>query len=109
MKLLMLVNQIQGNIRSHLLLNTDMTNLDFSNAAKVVENYYWNVYIDKEFSARTKGLKGKYRKGKDKGKDKTNTQISKVEKAEALHHTAVRTKENPNTVHDPTTLKEKGK
>eukprot|EP00971_Amphidinium_carterae_P178092 3532357-Amphidinium_carterae.1 len=35
----MLLNQIQGDIRSHLLLNTDMKNPDYSKATGLVEDY----------------------------------------------------------------------
>eukprot|EP00971_Amphidinium_carterae_P331056 6464423-Amphidinium_carterae.1 len=57
-----LLMHIQGDIRSHLLKE----NL-FEDAAKKVEEYHRNVYVDNNFGG-VNGMKGKYNKGK--GRDK---------------------------------------
>eukprot|EP00971_Amphidinium_carterae_P006083 119802-Amphidinium_carterae.2 len=57
----MLVNRLQGEVRAHLLLNTP----DFKKAAKTVEDYYSNVYIDDEFTAGINAMKIKHNKGKE--------------------------------------------
>eukprot|EP00971_Amphidinium_carterae_P296917 5898565-Amphidinium_carterae.2 len=66
----MLRQNIQGDMKSHLLLNTNLSTPDFDSAATTVEDYYRNAYINNNYSAGTNGLKGKYYKGKGKGKDK---------------------------------------
>eukprot|EP00971_Amphidinium_carterae_P076662 1514242-Amphidinium_carterae.1 len=66
----MLLQNIQGDIKSHLLLTTNMSTPDFDGSATTVEDYYRNVYIDNNYTAGTHGLKCKYYKGKGKGKDK---------------------------------------
>eukprot|EP00971_Amphidinium_carterae_P230904 4581956-Amphidinium_carterae.2 len=68
MQMALLMQNIQGDIRSHLLLNLDLAKRDFESAATKVEDYYRNIYIDNNYSTRVHGLKGKYGKGKDKGK-----------------------------------------
>eukprot|EP00971_Amphidinium_carterae_P020454 402951-Amphidinium_carterae.4 len=57
MKMDLLLQHIQDDIKSHLLLNTSMVNPDFENAATKVEEYYRNVYIDNNCSRRTKARK----------------------------------------------------
>eukprot|EP00971_Amphidinium_carterae_P286569 5689279-Amphidinium_carterae.2 len=42
----MFVNRLQGEVRSHLLLTSDMRTPDFDKGAKTVEDYYRDVYID---------------------------------------------------------------
>eukprot|EP00971_Amphidinium_carterae_P158678 3145659-Amphidinium_carterae.2 len=71
MKMAMLLENIQGDIQSHLLLTTNMATPNFDKAATIVEDYYRNVYIDNNYSAGTHGgLNGKYGKGKhNKGKN----------------------------------------
>eukprot|EP00971_Amphidinium_carterae_P196397 3897010-Amphidinium_carterae.1 len=57
-----LVNKLEGLVQSHLLLNIDMTKPDFDKAAKVVEDYYRNVYIENGYTTNA-AFKGK-REGK---------------------------------------------
>eukprot|EP00971_Amphidinium_carterae_P088479 1750606-Amphidinium_carterae.3 len=57
----MLVNRLQGEVRSHLLLTSDLSTPDFDKDAKTVEDYYRNVYIDKELTSGANAFKGKYR------------------------------------------------
>eukprot|EP00971_Amphidinium_carterae_P017806 350917-Amphidinium_carterae.1 len=64
----MFVERLQENVRSHLLLMGDLKRPDFDKAAKTVEDYYRNVYIDNEFTAGTNVFKGNYNKGKSEGK-----------------------------------------
>eukprot|EP00971_Amphidinium_carterae_P177553 3521410-Amphidinium_carterae.1 len=72
----MLVNRLQGDVRSHLLLTSDLKTPNFDKASKTVEDYYRNVYIDTEFTAGTNAFEGKYSESKKKGnterKDKIN-------------------------------------
>eukprot|EP00971_Amphidinium_carterae_P131150 2597852-Amphidinium_carterae.1 len=42
----LLMQNIQGDIRSHLLLTENIATTNFDNAATKVEDYYRNVYID---------------------------------------------------------------
>eukprot|EP00971_Amphidinium_carterae_P067191 1330143-Amphidinium_carterae.1 len=46
MKMTLLINNIQGDIKSYLLLNVNLAKADFEDAATKVEDYYRNVYID---------------------------------------------------------------
>eukprot|EP00971_Amphidinium_carterae_P092754 1836725-Amphidinium_carterae.2 len=68
MKMALLLQHIQGDIKSYVQLNTDMANPNFENATMKVEDYYRSVYIDNNYSTRVSGLRGKYGKGKDKGR-----------------------------------------
>eukprot|EP00971_Amphidinium_carterae_P020064 395380-Amphidinium_carterae.1 len=70
MKMAMLLQNIQGDTKSHLLLTTNMSTPDFHGAATTVEDYY---RIDNNYSAGTHGVKGKYHKGKGKNKTKEST------------------------------------
>eukprot|EP00971_Amphidinium_carterae_P026169 516187-Amphidinium_carterae.1 len=63
MKTMLLLQHMQGDIRPHLLLNTNTAQPDFNKAATTMEDYYRNVYIDNN-STGTSGLKGKYGNGK---------------------------------------------
>eukprot|EP00971_Amphidinium_carterae_P295443 5867580-Amphidinium_carterae.1 len=42
------LDRLQGAVRDHLLLNTDLQNPDYDKAMKTVEDCYRNVYIDNE-------------------------------------------------------------
>eukprot|EP00971_Amphidinium_carterae_P116828 2313869-Amphidinium_carterae.2 len=46
MKMALLMQHIQGVIKSHLLLNVNLAAADFDDAATKVEDYYSTVYID---------------------------------------------------------------
>eukprot|EP00971_Amphidinium_carterae_P115656 2290977-Amphidinium_carterae.1 len=73
MKMTLLINNIQGDIKSYLLLNVNLAKADFEDAATKVEDYYTNVYIDNINGGGIQAL-GKPKKPKDywkggKGKD----------------------------------------
>eukprot|EP00971_Amphidinium_carterae_P249370 4949954-Amphidinium_carterae.1 len=70
MKMALLMQYIQGDIRSHLLLTESLATANFDDAATKVENYYRNVYIyiDNNSAGGIQAFKGKCYKGK--GKDK---------------------------------------
>eukprot|EP00971_Amphidinium_carterae_P188872 3749507-Amphidinium_carterae.1 len=79
MKMTLLIQHIQGDIKSYLLLHVNLATADFEDAATKVEDYYRNVYIDNNngggIQALGKPKGGKYggkpyyqkRKGKGKG------------------------------------------
>eukprot|EP00971_Amphidinium_carterae_P042604 837694-Amphidinium_carterae.2 len=46
MKMALLMQYIQGDIRSRLLLTQNLATANFDDAAAKVEDYYRNVYID---------------------------------------------------------------
>eukprot|EP00971_Amphidinium_carterae_P027446 540538-Amphidinium_carterae.1 len=56
MKMTMLLQHIQGDIKSHLLLTANLVNPDFDNAATTVEGYYRNVYMHNNYSAGTNDM-----------------------------------------------------
>eukprot|EP00971_Amphidinium_carterae_P260782 5173520-Amphidinium_carterae.1 len=68
----MLVNRVHGEVQAHFLLTNDLNNPDFNKAAKIVEEYYRNVYIDNELTANTNTMKGNTtnEKGSTARKDK---------------------------------------
>eukprot|EP00971_Amphidinium_carterae_P126609 2508542-Amphidinium_carterae.1 len=109
----LLLQNMQGDIKSHLLLNTDMANPNFEEPATKVEEYYRNVYIDNNYSKGVHGLKGKYGKGKDKGKkgkcDYNNTPKGKGYTDNYPPHQKGNFKEKKSTAHDHTTSKEEEK
>eukprot|EP00971_Amphidinium_carterae_P313321 6226820-Amphidinium_carterae.1 len=63
-KMALVMQHIQGDIRSHLLLTENLATPNFEDAAKKVEEYYRNVYSDNN-NGGVNGMKGKYYKGKD--------------------------------------------
>eukprot|EP00971_Amphidinium_carterae_P126051 2497296-Amphidinium_carterae.3 len=68
----LLMQHIQGDIRSHLLLTENLATPNFEDSAKKVEECYRNVYADNN-NGGVNGMKGKYYKGpvvKGKGKEK---------------------------------------
>eukprot|EP00971_Amphidinium_carterae_P160667 3185682-Amphidinium_carterae.1 len=46
MKMTLLIQHIQGDIRSHMLMNYKLSTADFDESCTKVEDYYRNVYID---------------------------------------------------------------
>eukprot|EP00971_Amphidinium_carterae_P110143 2181921-Amphidinium_carterae.3 len=46
MKMTLLIQNIHGHIKSHLLLTTNLAKANFDDSATKVEDYYRNVYID---------------------------------------------------------------
>eukprot|EP00971_Amphidinium_carterae_P199168 3952794-Amphidinium_carterae.1 len=62
MKMALLMQHIQGDIRSHLLLTKDLAKPNFEDSARKVEEYYCNVYVDNN-SGGVSAMKGKYSKG----------------------------------------------
>eukprot|EP00971_Amphidinium_carterae_P202401 4016026-Amphidinium_carterae.1 len=54
-----LVQYIQGDIRSHLLLTQNLATANFDDAATKVEDYYRNVYIDNNNPGGIQAFKGK--------------------------------------------------
>eukprot|EP00971_Amphidinium_carterae_P013544 266928-Amphidinium_carterae.1 len=90
MKMTLLIQNIQGDIKSHMLMNYNLSTANFDDSCTRVEDYYRNVYINNS-GGQIAGLqkpkkkpwpplkqpwkngygKGKYDYGKDKGgKDK---------------------------------------
>eukprot|EP00971_Amphidinium_carterae_P064161 1270156-Amphidinium_carterae.1 len=67
MKMALLTQHIQGDTRSHLLLTENLATPNFEDAARKVEEYYRNVYVDNNFGG-VNGMEAKY--NKCKGKDK---------------------------------------
>eukprot|EP00971_Amphidinium_carterae_P126392 2503983-Amphidinium_carterae.1 len=67
----LLTQDIQGDIRSHVLLTQNLATANFDDAATKVEDYYRNVYIDNDNPGGIQAFKGgKPWKGKGKDKDK---------------------------------------
>eukprot|EP00971_Amphidinium_carterae_P272051 5399308-Amphidinium_carterae.1 len=82
-----LMQHIQGDIRSHLLLNVNLAKADFDDAATKVEDYYRSVYIDNNNPGGIQALgKGKPWKGKGKGKDKKGGKDYYKGKRQEYHH-----------------------
>eukprot|EP00971_Amphidinium_carterae_P124264 2461685-Amphidinium_carterae.1 len=91
----LLIQNVQGDIKSWLLMNTNLATADFDTSANKVEEYYRNVYIDnsggqiaglqkpkpwkswKPWKPR-KPKKGKGGKGKDYGKDKGLSKVART-------------------------------
>eukprot|EP00971_Amphidinium_carterae_P345485 6486472-Amphidinium_carterae.1 len=46
MKMTLLIQTIQGDIRSHMLMNYNLTTANFDESCTRVEDYYRNVYVD---------------------------------------------------------------
>eukprot|EP00971_Amphidinium_carterae_P165743 3285382-Amphidinium_carterae.1 len=46
MKMTLLIQNIAGDIKSHMLMNYKLTTADFDESATRVEDYYRNVYVD---------------------------------------------------------------
>eukprot|EP00971_Amphidinium_carterae_P225924 4480648-Amphidinium_carterae.1 len=46
MKMTLLIQNIQGDIKSHMLMNYNLQTANFDDSCTQVEDYYRNVYID---------------------------------------------------------------
>eukprot|EP00971_Amphidinium_carterae_P119236 2361862-Amphidinium_carterae.2 len=109
MKMALLLQHIQGDIRSHLLLTENLAKPNFEDAEKKVEEYYRNVYVDNNFGG-VNGVKGKYYKGKGKdNREKVTTETTAKQAKEKVTRVTTRTtkKEKESTPQDHTMSKEK--
>eukprot|EP00971_Amphidinium_carterae_P254280 5047984-Amphidinium_carterae.1 len=76
MKMTLLIQNIRGDIKSRLLLTTDLAKAYFEDLATKVEDYYRNVYIDSNNGGQVAALQKPqkpwkpWKPGKGKGKDK---------------------------------------
>eukprot|EP00971_Amphidinium_carterae_P166776 3304779-Amphidinium_carterae.1 len=74
MKMTLLIEHIQGDIKSYLLLHVNLAKADFDEAATKVEDYYRNLYIDNSSGGGIQALgkpKKPWKPWKGKG-DKNN-------------------------------------
>eukprot|EP00971_Amphidinium_carterae_P017059 336795-Amphidinium_carterae.1 len=74
----MLLNRLQGEVRAHLLLNSDMNKPDFNKAGKDVEDYYRNRQRLRDKRIRSQRHKGKRKRKTQPTKDKNDTQTTQV-------------------------------
>eukprot|EP00971_Amphidinium_carterae_P052488 1033254-Amphidinium_carterae.1 len=71
----LLIQHIQGDIKSYLLLHVNLAKADLDEAATKVEDYYRNVYIDNTSGGGIQALgkpKKPWKPWKGKGKDDKN-------------------------------------
>eukprot|EP00971_Amphidinium_carterae_P141264 2799001-Amphidinium_carterae.2 len=114
MKMALLMQHIQGDIRSHLLQTEDLARPNFEDAAKKVEEYYRNVYADNN-NGGVNGMKGiksttKVKERRRKAKESTTTTTQAKEKNIRVTTRSIRKgSQKESTHHDPTTSKEKAK
>eukprot|EP00971_Amphidinium_carterae_P095165 1882706-Amphidinium_carterae.2 len=80
--------QNQGDIRSHLLLTENSAKPNFLDAAKKVEEYYRNVYVDNNFGG-VHGLKGNITKEKTK-REKETTETTSNQAKERVTRVTIR-------------------
>eukprot|EP00971_Amphidinium_carterae_P288161 5720869-Amphidinium_carterae.1 len=83
-----------------------MNKPDFNKAAKVVEDYYNNVYIDNDYTTNTNAFKGKKGKRKVQPQNTGKTLTTQVARKDT---TTPPTKEKGSTNQDNTTAKAKAK